>query len=121
MRWFSEKFILSGELPSGTREYIHEYYDIGYRICTSFEIVSRYINKLCKLRVIGWGKHGEVQDQGVDQPSNGLPHNAARVMVEYGTLNHHINQLDHIRPGDANVDMLNQLKFDVVNGFITNE
>ena len=79
--WFSENFILARELPSVTRAYIYECYDIGDIICTSFESVARYINKLCKFCVIGWGKRGEVQDRGVDQPSNGIPHNEARVMV----------------------------------------
>ena len=51
---------------------------------TTFESVTRYINELCKFRVVGWAKRGEVQDQCVEQTSNicnGLPHNAARVMV----------------------------------------
>ena len=63
---------------------------------------------LCKFHVIGWENRGKVQYQGVDQPSNssnGLPCNAARVMVEYGTLNHHITRLDHMRPSDVNVDI----------------
>ena len=79
---------------------------------------------LCKFHVIGWANCGEFQDQGVDQPSNssnGLPHNAARVMVESGTLNHYITRLDPMRPGDVNLDTLNKLLFNVVNGFITNE
>ena len=80
-KWFSEKFILTGELPSVTRASILENYRIGDRIYTSFESVTRYINELCKFRVIGCGKRGEVQYQGVDQTSNGIPHNAARVMV----------------------------------------
>ena len=113
---------MPGELPSGTRASISEDHEIGDRIYTSFESVTRYINMLCKFHVIGWANCGEFQDQGVDQPSNssnGLPHNAARVMVESGTLNHYITRLDHMRPSDINVDMLNQLNFDVVNGFIT--
>ena len=42
-------------------------------------------------------------------------------MVGSGTLNNHITRLYPMRPSDVNVDMLNQLNFDVVNGFITNE
>ena len=43
---FSESFILTGELPSGTRVSILENYRIGDRIYTSFESVTRYINEL---------------------------------------------------------------------------
>eukprot|EP00957_Ditylum_brightwellii_P100590 7667482-Ditylum_brightwellii.AAC.1 len=64
-------------------------------------------------------KHGEVQDQGVDQPNNGLPRNASRVRVQSGTLHHHITRMDPMLPGDVNITLLNQMKFDVVNGFIT--
>ena len=80
--------------PSGTRASIFEDDEIGDRIHTYFKSVTICINELCKFRVIGWSKRGEVQDHGVDQPRNGLPQNAARVMVESGTLNHHINRLD---------------------------
>ena len=56
--WFSEKFILTGEITSGTRESIFEDHEIGDRIYTSFESVTIYTNKLCKFRVIGWAKLG---------------------------------------------------------------
>ena len=118
-KWFSENFILAGELLPGIRASIFKDYEIGDRLYTYFESVTRYINDLCKFRVIGWAKSGEVQDQGVDQPSDDLPHNAALVMVESDTLNHHITWLEPMRPVDINIDTLNQLKFDVVNGFIT--
>ena len=64
-------------------------------------------------------KRGEVQDQGVDQPSNGLPHNAARVMVQSGTINYYITRLDAMQPELVDLNLLNQMKFDIVNGFIT--
>ena len=98
---------MTGELPSGTRASIFEDYEIGDCIYSYFESVNRYINELCKFYVISWAKCGEVQDQGVDQPSNGITRNAARVMIYYGTLNHHITWIYHMRPSDVNVDMLN--------------
>ena len=68
-------------------------------------------------RIIGWVKRGEVLDQGVSQPSYGLSHNAPRILVQSGLLNHHIARVDPMRPEIIDVNYLNGLKFDVVNGF----
>ena len=54
--------------------------------------------------MIGWAKRGEVMDQGVSQPNNGLHGTAAKVMVQSGTLNHHITRLEPMDPTDLNSD-----------------
>ena len=117
-KWFFEKFILTGPLPPGTRASVFEDYEIGDRFFSSLERVTSYINGLCKFRVIGWAKRGEVQDQGVDQPNNGLPYNSSRVMVQSGTLTHHITRLDPMKPEKVNIQQLNEMKFDTVKDFI---
>ena len=106
-------------LPAGTRIINFEDYEVENRFYHAFESITSYINRICKFCVLGWVKRGEVQDQGVDQPSNGLPHNAARVMVQYGTINQHITRIDAIRPEMVELKLLKQMKFDVVNGFVT--
>ena len=50
-----------------------------------------------------WLKRGEVLDQGVDQPNNGLPYNATRTTVESGTLNHHIKRFEPMTPESIDV------------------
>ena len=119
-KWFFEKYIFTSEVPSGTRAHIFEDYMIGDRFFTAVENVTEYINGLCKFRVLGWAKRGEVQDQGVDQPNNGLPYNAARVMVQSGTLNHHITRLDPMKPQNVDIDHLEKMKFNVDRDFETN-
>ena len=47
---------------------------------------------------MGWAKRGEVMDQNVDQPSNGLPHNAPKTMIQSRTLIHHITKLEPMMP-----------------------
>ncbi len=64
-----------------------------------------------------WVKRVEVEDQGVDQPNNGLPYNAARTTIESANLNHHIVRLDPMSPESIDIERLNDLKFDVRNGF----
>ena len=83
-----------------------------------FNVTTR-INNNGKFRVIGWVKRGEVQDQGVDQPNRGLPNNAGRVMVEAGTVNHHITRLDPMMPELLNRRTLQQKKFDIHYDFRT--
>eukprot|EP00957_Ditylum_brightwellii_P126853 9669592-Ditylum_brightwellii.AAC.1 len=63
--------------------------------------------------VVGWLKHGEVEDQGVDQPNNGLTHNAQRVMVQSGNSNHHISKIEPMNPEAVNFITLDEYKFDV--------
>lgn len=118
-KWFYEKFILTGSLPCGTRASIFEDFEIGDRLFAALDNVTKNINETCKFRIIGWAKRGEVQDAGVDQPNNGLPHNASRVMVQSGTLIHHITRLDPMNPAAVNMTLLKSMKFDVVNDFVT--
>ena len=66
---------------------------------------------------MGWAKRGEVMDQGVSQPNNGLHGTAAKVMVQSGTLNHHITRLEPMTPSDLNHDFYNTLRFNVETGF----
>ena len=76
---------------------------------------------MCKFRVIGWANRGEEQDQGVDQPSHGPPHNTACVMVQSGTLNHHVTRLEPMKPQNVDLDHLKQMKFDVDRDFTVDE
>ena len=62
-------------------------------------------------------KRGEVEDQGVYQPNNGLPHNSQRVMVQSGNLNHHISKMEPTNPELVNLITLNGFKFNVDTGF----
>ena len=68
---------------------------------------------------VGWVKRGEVEDQGVDQPNNGLSHNAQRVMVQSGNLNHHISKLEPTIPEAINFITLDAFKFNVNTDFDT--
>ena len=68
-----------------------------------------------------WVKHGRVQDQGVNQPNNGLAYNVARATVESGILNRHIVSLEPMTPEAIGSDALNNLKFNVATGFRTEE
>ena len=63
-----------------------------------------------------WVKHGQVQDQGVDQPKNGVSYNAACSTVKSGILNHHIVRLEPMTPGAIDLGALNGLKFNVATG-----
>ena len=76
-----------------------------------------YISRSSKFVVIRWIKRGQVLDQGVAQPGNGLQHNAAKVMVQSGSLTHHVTRLDLMRPNLVNQEYLETLKFDVSTGF----
>ena len=61
-------------------------------------------------------KRGEVEDQGVYQPNNGLPHNAQIVMVQSVNLNHHISNMEPMNPEVVNIITLNSFKFNVDTG-----
>ena len=74
-KWFMKKFILSDYFPTGNRAFRFEDYEV------EDSIFNTATNVLGGFVVVGWVKRGEVEDQGVDQPNNGLPHNAQRVMV----------------------------------------
>ena len=119
-KWFFDNFIMSAPLPAGVRAINFEDYEVEDRFYLALSRITQYINRICKFRVIGWVRRGEVQDQGVDQPSNGLPHNAARVMVQSGTINHHITRLDAMTPELIDMVQLNRMKFNVIDGFVLN-
>ena len=81
-KWFLETFILKGNLPVGIRANSFEDYVIEERFFNALDAFTKYINSKGKFLVIGWAKRGEVMDQGVSQPSNGLPYNAPKTMVQ---------------------------------------
>ena len=119
-KWFAKNFILSDNLPPGTRAYLFEDYEVEDRLFSAARDVFTYINSIGGFMVVGWAKRGEVEDQGVDQPNNGLPHNAPRVMVQSGNLNHHISKLEPTNPEAINLITLDGFKFDVNEGFEVN-
>ena len=81
------------------------------------DYITRDINNTGKFQVVGWAKRGDVMDQGVSQPNNGLPHNALKVMVQSGTLNHHIIKLEPMTPSILNSEYYDGLQFNVETGF----
>ena len=116
-KWFLETFILKGTLPIGTRASNFEDFEVEDRFFSAVDDVTKYINNLCKFQIIGWVKRGEVMDQGVAQPSQGLPHNAARSMVTSGSLTHHITRLDPMKPSLVSQDYLSRIQFDTKKDF----
>ena len=116
-KWFMNNFIYSGPLPVGTRASDFEPFEVEEKLFGAFEDVCDYINDRGGFRAMIWVKRGQVQDQGVDQPNNGLPYNAARATVESGILNHHIVRLEPMTPEAIDLDELNNLKFNVSTGF----
>jgi hypothetical protein len=116
-RWFNETFVFTGPLPQNIRVGSFGHYIVENRLFQAITAAVRLINNSGGWQVFGWAKRGEVLDQGVDQPNNGLPHNAPRVMVEAGTLNHHITRLEPMCPERVDLDALNGIKFDVTTGF----
>ena len=116
-KWFLENYIMSGPLPQGTRAVHFEDYEVEDRHYNAWSDITAYINRLGNFRIIGWAKRGEIQDQGVAQPGQGLQHNAAKVMVQSGTLNHHICRIEPMKPSILNQSYLKTLKFDVRTGF----
>ena len=115
-KWFSRKYVFSGPFAAGTSVATLEDFAVTDRIYDAAESVFNLINSNGGWLVYGWTKRGEIQDQAVDQPGNGLPHNAARVMVEAGNLNYHVTRIDPMEPGDIDMDTLNGLKVDVATG-----
>ena len=77
----------------------------------------KYINSNGKFQVVGWAKRGDVMDQGVSQPNNGLPHNAAKVMVQSGTSNHHVTKIEPMTPSLLHSQYYDSLRFKVETGF----
>ena len=60
-------------------------------------------------------KCGVVEDQGVEQP--GI-FNAPRVMVQSGTIIHHITRVDPMKPHLIGKGHLDSLKLNTTNGFV---
>ena len=114
-KWFLETYILSSPLQSGTRAASFEDFEIEDRFFEVIDNVLGYINRTCKFRVIGWMRRGVVEDQGVDQPGN---YNGPKVMVQSGTINHHITRVDPMAPHLIDKGYLNSVKFNPTNGFI---
>lgn len=116
-KWFLDKYIFKGNLPVGIRADAFEDYEVEERFSYRLDKIMKYINSKGKFLVVGWAKRGEVMDQNVDQPSNGLPHNTPKTMVQSGTLNHHITKLEPMTPTVLSQEFLDILRFDVIVGF----
>ena len=111
---FMKQYVFIGSLPEGARAHMfQQQWEVEDRLYQKIQSVFNFINRHGGFRVIGWTRRGEVLDQGVDQPNNGLPYNAARVMVEAGTLRYHITRVDPMTPLAIDLDVLHRLKFDV--------
>ena len=106
-----------GDLPVGIKATQFEPYQVENRMFDAVQRVTTYINNHGGFLVMLWVKRGEVLDQGVDQPNNGLPYNAAHTTVQSGILNHHITRMEPMTPESINVEQLNELKFHVSTGF----
>ena len=118
---FSRNVVLNGTLPVGTRATNFEDYEIEDRLYSTLDNITKYINGTCKFQIVGWAKRGEVMDQGVAQPSQGLHHTAAAIMVQSGSLNHHITKLDPMKPSILSQNYLDSIRFDVSTGFTVSE
>ena len=120
-KWFLENYIFTGPLPVGTKAKHFDSFVVEDKLYESLDRVTNYINNKSKFRIVGWVKRGEVQDQGVDQPSDGLPYNASSVLVQSGTLNYHITRIDPMKPESIQIGHLDTLKFNVKTAFTKNE
>ena len=116
-KWFVEKYVLNGNLPADVRASSFEDFEIEDCFFRSLDYIMKYINSNGKFQVVGWAKRGEVMDQGVSQPNNGLPHNAAKVMVQSGTLNHHVTKIEPMTPSLLHSQYYDSLRFKVEMGF----
>ena len=87
---FTSEFIMNGDLPMNVSASSFSHNIIDDRLFDAGQDVCDYINLCGGFKIILWVKRGVVMDQGVDQPNNGLPYNAARTTVQSGNLNHHI-------------------------------
>jgi len=96
--YFMTKYILSGDLPVGIKAPVFEDYEVEDGMFESMRSVCTHVNNKGGFQLFGWIKYGEVQDQGVDRPNNGLAYNAPRYMVQTGTLDHHKVRIDPLHP-----------------------
>ena len=118
-KWFLETYILNGNLLAGMRADSFKDYKIEEHFLNAISNIVKYINTKGKFQVVGWAKCGEVLDQGVSQPNNGLHHNASRTMVQLGNLIHHITKIKAMKPSLLNQSYLDGIHFHVMNGFNT--
>jgi len=114
-KWFLETYIYSAVLQAGTRASAFEDYEVEDNFFQAIESVLDYINRTCKFRIIGWVKRGEIIDQGVEQPNT---YNAHKILVQSGSLNHHITRVDPMKPHLIEKRHLKSLKFNTVDDFI---
>ena len=117
IKWCMKIFIISDDFPAGAQAFLFEDYEVEDRIYNTESRVFNDMNTVGGFQVVGWVKIGEVEDQGMDQPNNGLPHNSQRVMVQSGNLNHHISKMEPTNPELINLITLNGFKFNVDTGF----
>jgi len=110
---FNRTFIFTGDLPIGTRASHLEEFVVDGRINNTATAAFNMVNRRGGWTVSGWAKRGEVQDQAVDQPGNGLPHNAPRVLIEAGNLTYHITRMVPTHPEDIDLNELEGLKVNV--------
>ena len=114
---FNRTYVFSDAMPVGMRASHLEDFEVEDRIYNAASAVTSLINNTAGgFMISGWTKRGEVQDQAVDQPGNGLPHNAPRMMIHAGTLNYHVTRIDPMQPEKVDLDVLQRLKIDVVTG-----
>ena len=92
-------------------------YEIEDRIFLSLDRILKYINSRGKFEIVGWAERGEVMDQRVSQPNNGLHSTAAKDMVQSGTLNDHITKLEPMTPSVLNHKNYETLMFNLETGF----
>ncbi len=109
-KWFLDKYVFDGAVPSSTRARHLEDFVVDGRIRAAVGNVLGYINSQGGFKVYGWTKRGEIQDQAVDQPGNGLPHNAPQNVVEAGELVFHVTRVEPARPKDIDLTILNGFK-----------
>ena len=111
---FTNEFIFKGTLPVNTKAcHFLDNYVIEDRLLEAGINIFDYINTNGLFKVILWVKRGEVLDQGVDQPNNGLPYHAESTRVESGNLNHHIVRLFPMKPDDLDMTEFEALKFNI--------
>ena len=112
-KWFVEKYILKQHLPIGVTAHTFEDFEVEERFFGSLSTIFSYINNNCKFQAIGWAKRGEMMDLGVAQPSNSLPHNGAKNVVESSNLLHHITKLEPMTPHLLDQETIDSLRFEV--------
>ena len=114
---FTNEYFINGELPiNTTAESFTDNYIAEDALIESAVGVMDHINGKGGFNVILWVKRGEVLDQGVDQPNNGLAYNAARTDVESSKLNHHLVRLFPAMPEAINMEDLKDLQFNANTG-----